>query len=926
MSSSGRRLTIVFLWTSTFIAASVIAFRPAAVQSELSNRLPEAAPYVMAEARSFPPPFEAYWESLNSPAQCQACHERIYQEWNGSMMANAWRDPAWRAAFLLLARQTSTHGNCDAPDPPDGSPRAELNPFARHDECASTFDAASRPLHVSHPGSLVDGFCAQCHMPSNYVDNVPLHSASTDPVTGLEDARLNPQFHPTSDANTGLAFAKLDAELRNTDSGKHGVFCAVCHAIGETRNRPFGSHVRWGPSVYKAAVGSAPRGVLLPQLQGDILRVPDPTKGNLGYAVGSGSFRLSPHAIALGERFGPLTARPPGERDVYQEEVFDRPRPPESLAGSKHPGFRHVLQTRAELCGGCHDVSNPLPIRNVLGKWVSGFPIERTYTEWATSRYADRPGNFFFDPRFKRDCQTCHMQQDFGKPGTAQTLYVRGVSVPPLLGPVATDGPERTYFSHHFVGGNTYVPGMIGAAVDQAGSVERYPELSIFSFTSADKRSPYANAFWTNIGDRGPQTQHARLAWDRLRNVLDLQLVTPQEVVPGTQAPISIHLTNSGSGHNFPTGFPEGRIAWLGVHAYDLGTTKELEVADSEWKRTSTGVGGLTPTDMIDPNYPGCNWPLPAGSPDPYSVQFKAVASLGDGCPTLDLLYAHPLNVVVNEDGLLVNNRGTIIDRSKPLGAPQFVDRDRDGDLFDDAFLRDSRLRPLPHAGATVGLDRYSIVIPPDVVGPIAVVATVYYQSIEAMVAMKLLGNMADTDQDRRLEPCVLGGACDNRFPTAEPAVVEGAPPTPLVVRSATIRVAGAPADRVVPVVTTYPAAGAANVSGDVVVKASFSEPVTGVSAATFTLSDGGGRLVAASVDQIGDGTWGLFPDALFLRGGEEYTARVAPGICDGDGNCTTRAVAWSFRISTGKTATTDTRMPVGFKTGPPGSSLPVTR
>ena len=123
------------------------------------------------------------------------------------------------------------------------------------------------------------------------------------------------------------------------------------------------------------------------------------------------------------------------------------------------------------------------------------------------------------------------MQQDLGKPGTAQTLYVGGASVPPLLGPMATDGPERTYFSHHFVGGNTYMPAMIGAAVDRAGSVEPYPELSIFSFTSADKHSPYANAFWTNVGDRGPRTQHARLAWDRLRNVLDLELATPQDVV-----------------------------------------------------------------------------------------------------------------------------------------------------------------------------------------------------------------------------------------------------------------------------------------------------------------------------------------------------------------------------------------------------------
>ncbi len=72
-------------------------------------------------------------------------------------------------------------------------------------------------------------------------------------------------------------------------------------------------------------------------------------------------------------------------------------------------------------------------------------------------------------------------------------------------------------------------------------------------------------------------------------------------------------------------------------------------------------------------------------------------------------------------------------------------------------------------------IDRYSVVIPPGTPGPVAVTAAVYYQSFEAVVAKKFLGNLADIDTDFRLEPCVLGGACDGRTPTVEPAVVEGA-------------------------------------------------------------------------------------------------------------------------------------------------------
>src|SRR4029077_14770882 len=109
-----------------------------------------------------------------------------------------------------------------------------------------------------------------------------------------------------------------------------------------------------------------------------------------------------------------------------------------------------------------------------FGRWVGGFPIERTYAEWAASRYADRPGNRNFDPAFKRDCQTCHMQQDYGQPGTAQTLYHGAAPVSPLVANVATNGAPRTYFSHHFVGGNAYVPRMLGTDTDELGNVQPY--------------------------------------------------------------------------------------------------------------------------------------------------------------------------------------------------------------------------------------------------------------------------------------------------------------------------------------------------------------------------------------------------------------------------------------------------------------------
>jgi hypothetical protein len=118
-------------------------------------------------------------------------------------------------------------------------------------------------------------------------------------------------------------------------------------------------------------------------------------------------------------------------------------------------------------------------------------------------------------------------------------------------------------------------------------------------------------------------------------------------------------------------------------------------------------------------------------------------------------------------------------------------------------------------------------------------------------------------------------------------------------------------------VVATYPRPGALDAYLDVVPKASFSEPVTRVDSNTFTLVDRSGTRVPASVHQIGDGTWGLFPDRVFLKPGETYTARVAPGVCGFAETCTTEAVAWKFTVaSRPENSAGDTTIPAGFPAG----------
>jgi len=916
MNGNGKALKLSTLLVTTLATSALVYYQPDQGKlNDIPNRLPEAAPYVLAEAQAFPPPYHDHWEQEDSPGQCQTCHQKIFDEWNGSMMSNSWRDPVWRAAFLSLARATSANGECDTPEPPDGTAKAAHNPFANKGECSSTFDIGEGKYKVSRPGSLLDFFCSRCHMPTDYVDNVPLKNVKLDPQTKLENAPGDPNFNPTSDNGTGLAFATLAPQYRNTDSGKSGIICAVCHTYAETRDTPFHNYVH-GASAYTPASGAGPRSELLAQAQQDTFNVPDPNKQNLGYSIGAGAYRLSPHAIGAPERFGPLAATlPPSGKDVYTSQIFGQEIPYQKIDPAKHKGYHQAMFIRAEMCAACHDVTNALPIKNSIGKWVGGFPIERTYTEWANSAYADRPGNTNFDPRFKRDCQSCHMQQDYGQPGTAQTLYKDGKPLPPPVDRVANEGgAPHPFFTHHFVGGNAYVTGLIGKDVDPRGNIAPYPELSAFSFSSADEKSLYSRGFWTHLERKGAYSQQARLAWDRLRHVLTMDLRGRQSAAANTSVPLSITIANTGSGHNFPTGFPEGRTAWLALHAYDLATGKELPIQDNVWKRTSIGVGNLTTEEMIDPNFPGCNWKIPAGSADPYALQFKAVASLGDGCPTLDLPYATALNLVTNKKGLPIDKDGRTIDRNNSTALPQFKDDNGNGDFFDDSFLRDTRFKPRGRPEYEKKIDRYSVVVPPDAKGPVAVTATVFYQSIEAVVALHFLGNMADTNNNFVLEPCVLGGLCDGRTPANEPAVVEGAPPVPMIVRNWVITLDGSRTEQAAPRLAVYPAAGAQNAYQDTVVKVFFSQPVRGVDNRSLSLTDSHGKQVSAWVDQIGDGVWGLFPDPVLLKPGESYTARLKTGICAFSGACTKQDTVWKFMVcKEASQGTGDTSIASGF-------------
>ncbi len=105
---------------------------------------------------------------------------------------------------------------------------------------------------------------------------------------------------------------------------------------------------------------------------------------------------------------------------------------------SRHESAHSDYTSSSELCGICHDVSNPLN---------GGFPIERTYTEWKRSAFPDEG----------RTCQSCHLPAEEG----AFAAGVRNL-------------PERTVHRHDLAGGNTWMPTVLATLYPERAEAYAY--------------------------------------------------------------------------------------------------------------------------------------------------------------------------------------------------------------------------------------------------------------------------------------------------------------------------------------------------------------------------------------------------------------------------------------------------------------------
>jgi hypothetical protein len=263
-------------------------------------------------------------------------------------------------------------------------------------------------------------------------------------------------------------------------------------------------------------------------------------------------------------------------------------RGPFTNADAGHAVLTSPFHSSAAFCGTCHDVSNPAFQNdgsgnynaNALNTTATNFsphfmaPVERTYSEWVNSDY--NRGSGIYAPKFagnKSDgkvasCQDCHMRDVAG--------YGCNTNINPVVS-WRTNLPM-----HDLTGGSTWLPGLL------------------------------TNLFPADVNATAIQAGIGR-ATQMLTNAASL-------AVFDSAAQLKVVITNE-CGHKLPTGYPEGRRAWINVKFYDAATNL---IAESGAYNSTNGVLTRDVEAKIYEVHPGIetNLAIALGLPPGASLHF----------------------------------------------------------------------------------------------------------------------------------------------------------------------------------------------------------------------------------------------------------------------------------------------------------------
>jgi hypothetical protein len=466
-------------------------------------------------------------------------------------------------AFLLLlmasagakAGTASGHGPAPIDFTPNGTQPLLQVPLDAPDTCSSChgdgFDPgdASFIAHSTWSGSMMANatrdplFWAALDVANNDVPGVGDYCLRCHTPSGWLGGRVSKTGVPGAPVVNGENGCLLEGSLTDMDSAGNdfsGLTCHFCHRADES-----------GPQGQATMIGNAN------------LWIDDTTQCN---TPDGGSY------------FGPCRK---GPYDYVAGAGI--PAPPHGWEHSSYLGS-------SEFCGACHDVSTPDSSAGPLKTLIledgtdSGipFPIERTFSEWRASSFADPMFRDGFEGSATsapeqvgndRSCQDCHMRSSQDANARACVFEAPGSRTNDL--PV-----------HEFVGANTWIPRILR---DEYG----LGRVAAFNRT---------------------------IAW--AEEMLSSRSATVETTVqsfagPGNPLVARVRVTNL-SGHKLPTGYSEGRRMWLNLvvtdgngapifesGAYDPATgvlTEDAQIKVYEILQGQWNLNGNSSCDVDDGN------------------------------------------------------------------------------------------------------------------------------------------------------------------------------------------------------------------------------------------------------------------------------------------------------------------------------------